>query len=621
MLWLIGRLMYWGLVLSIWVGVVAGFVIAYYAYGLPDVEQAFSPTRRPAVTVLAIDGSELASVGDIYGLPVQVKNLPPSLIQAVIATEDRRFYNHFGLDIIGVVRAIWTNVSQGGIRQGGSTITQQVAKNLFLTPEKTYGRKIREAILALWLENQFAKDEILSIYLNRMYFGAGTWGVDGAARKYFGIPATRLSTWQSAMLAGLLKAPSRYNPRSNADRAEKRTLVVLANMVAAGYLSAQDAKRASSQKGATVLSRRGGGSRYFVDWVLARVPGFVSVDRDVVVRTTLQPTIQRLAGQAVIKHLDGAGAKQNVTQAALVIMSLDGALRAMVGGRSYAKSQFNRVTQARRQPGSAFKPLVYLAGLEAGMRDNTIFKDEPININGWKPANIDRQYRGAVTMVEALAKSINTVAVKIAQRVGFNNVRKIAARLGIRGDLGNHPSLALGAAEVSLLDLTGAYAVLANGGRAVWPYAIIDIRSRDGTLLYTRSGSGPGRVVAAHHASVMNAMLASVIEGGTGHRAAIDRPIAGKTGTSQNFRDGWFVGYSADLVGGVWMGNDNGSAPKKLTGGGLPAMIWRDAMLGAHRGKPARPLFGGDGGELPADNQKGKGGIMKILSDFFGTKN
>jgi penicillin-binding protein 1A len=369
-----------------------------------------------------------------------------------------------------------------------------------------------------------------------------------------------------------------------------------------------------------VLTRRGGGSRYFVDWVLARVPGFVSVDRDVVVRTTLSPANQRSSDQAVIRYLDGAGGKQNVTQAALVMMTPDGALRAMVGGRSYAKSQFNRATQARRQPGSAFKPLVYLAGLEAGIRDTTILKDEPININGWKPANIDRKYSGPMTMQEALAKSTNTVAVKIAQRAGIGNVRKVASRLGIRGDIGDHPSLALGAAEVSLLDLTGAYAVFANGGRAVWPYAIIDIRDRDGTMLYTRSGSGPGRVVTARHASVMNAMLASVIETGTGHRAAIDRPAAGKTGTSQNFRDGWFVGYTADLVTGVWMGNDNGSVPKKLTGGGLPALIWHDAMLGAHRGLKARPLFGDNDSTAQAEKQSGTSGIIKILSDLFSTQ-
>ncbi|MBT4889707.1 MAG: PBP1A family penicillin-binding protein [Rhodospirillales bacterium] len=617
---------YWGLIATIWGTVAVGGVLGFYAFGLPDVEKAFSPTRRPAVTVLAHDEVELASVGDLYGLAVRLEDLPSALPQAVIATEDRRYYEHFGLDIIGLARAVWVNVSSGSVRQGGSTITQQVAKNLFLTPERTYARKVREAMLAVWLESRFSKDEILSVYLNRMYFGSGTWGVDGAARKYFGVPASRISTWQAAMLAGMLKAPSRYNPINSEKKAAERTQVVLNNMVAAGYLSVDAAAKAKKNKQARVSSgKSGGNSRYFVDWVLKQVPGYVSVDRDVVVRTTLDSKIQRGADLAVSKHLDGAGTKQNVSQAALVVMTPQGAVRALVGGKSYAKSQYNRATQARRQPGSAFKPLVYLAGLEAGLRDNSVLTDEPININGWKPRNFDKKFRGPVSLQEALAKSINTISVQVARHAGYGNVAKVAGRLGVRGNLGTHPSLALGSVEVSLLDLTGAYAVLANGGHGVWPFAILEITARDGEVLYKRSGSGPGRVVTAHDASVMNAMMAGVIETGTGHNAAIGRPAAGKTGTSQNFRDGWFVGFTADLVAGVWMGNDDGSAPKKLTGGGLPAMVWRDTMKTAHKGMPQRSLFGTRVIDLPDEQQNlpqaqdnnQSGGIMELLSDFF----
>lgn len=613
---------YWGLVCTIWGGVSLGFILGFFAFGLPDVDKAFDATRRPAVTVLAMDGTELASVGDLYGLPVQLADLPASLPQAVIATEDRRYYDHFGLDLIGLGRAVWVNVSAGSIRQGGSTITQQVAKNLFLTPERTYARKIREAMLAVWLENRFSKDQILSVYLNRMYFGSGTWGVDGAARKYFGVPATRVSTWQAAMLAGMLKAPSRYNPIASAQKSTERTHVVLGNMVAAGYLSAAAAQKAKTNKKARVATRRGGGSRYFVDWVLARVPGFISVDRDVVVHTTLSPKIQRAAELAVRKHLEGAGKIQNVSQAAVVVMTPTGELQAMVGGRSYAKSQFNRATQAKRQPGSAFKPLVYLAGLEAGLRDHTVIKDEPIDIKGWKPGNFDKKFRGPITIQEALAKSINTVAVQIARHAGYGNVARVAGRLGVRGDLGTHPSLALGAVEVSLLDLTGAYGVFANGGLAIWPHAIVEIKTRDGDVLYSRSSSGSGRTMAAHHASVMNSMLAGAIETGTGRKAKLDRPAAGKTGTSQNFRDGWFVGYTADLVAGVWMGNDNASAPKKLTGSGLPAMVWHDTMQAAHKGLPSRGLFGMNASDVTAEPkpepQPGDNSLIELLSDIFG---
>lgn len=615
----VGALVYWGVVASIWIGVLGGGVLAFYAYDLPDVDDAFAATRRPAVTVLAADGSELATVGDMYGSAVTLRDLPPALPQAVLATEDRRFYNHFGVDLIGLARAMWVNVQAGRIRQGGSTISQQVAKNLFLNPDRTIKRKVQELLLALWLEQKFTKDEILTVYLNRVYLGRGTWGVDAAARKYFNRPASEISTWQAAVIAGLLKAPSRLNPISNPDGARDRAHVVLANMVAAGYLTSTAAETAKQEKSGRVATRLGGGSRYFVDWVLERVGSFVSVDRDIIVQTTLDPVIQNAADRALVTTLDGPGEESGVSQGALIAMTPTGALRAMVGGRSYGKSQFNRATQARRQPGSAFKPLVYLAGLEAGLGPRSVLVDEPVNIGGWQPRNFDKQHRGAMAMQDALAASVNTVAVKVGQHAGWGNVVKTARRLGISEDLKPNPSIALGAGEVSLLSLSGAYAAFANGGMGVWPYGISQIKSRDGETLYTRAGDGPGRVIAPRHAATMNAMLSRVIaEGGTGKRARIDRPAAGKTGTSQDYRDGWFVGYTADLVMGVWMGNDDGSKTKNLTGGGLPAGVWREAMRAAHNGIPVRALHGTEDarpGDQPAD---GDGGLLiGLISDWL----
>jgi len=620
---MLGGMVYWGIVGSIWIAVLGGGVLAYYAYDLPDVDDAFKATRRPAITVLAADGSELATVGDLYGAAITLKELPTALPQAVLATEDRRFYDHFGVDLIGLARAMWVNVLAGRIRQGGSTITQQVAKNLFLAPDRTIKRKAQELLLALWLESKFTKDQILTVYLNRVYLGRGAWGVDAAAQKYFNRPASGLSTWQSAVIAGLLKAPSRLNPISDPKAASARASVVLANMVNAGYLTKLQADAAKRQKTSRIVSHRGSGSRYFVDWILERLPSFVSVDRDIIVHTTLDPVIQQAVEQTMIQALDGPGSRAGVLQGALVAMAPDGALRTMVGGRSYGQSQFNRATQARRHPGSAFKPIVYLAGLEAGLKPKSLLVDEPIDINGWKPRNFDKQHRGSMTMQDALSASVNTIAVKIGRLAGWETVVTIARRLGMTDELPPNPSIALGATDVSLFSLTGAYAAFANGGMGVWPYGIIEIRDRAGDVLYTRSGNGPGRVIAPRHADAMNRMLSRVInDGGTGQRAKLDRPAAGKTGTSQGYRDGWFIGYTADLVMGVWMGNDDGSKTKNLTGGGLPAVVWRDAMLSAHNGVPPHPLPGQDA-PVPQDDGRGggkgdgKGSLFSVISNWL----
>ncbi len=587
-------LLKWGAVATIWLAVITAGVAAWYLADLPDVEAALAAARHPSVTVKAADGSVLATSGDVYGATLQVADLPPALPLAVLATEDRRFYDHFGLDVFGLARAMVANVRAGTVVQGGSTITQQAAKNLFLSPERTIKRKVQELALALWLEHEFTKDEILAIYLNRTYFGAGAYGVDAAARKFFDQPATRISTYQAAMLAGLLKAPSRYNPIASPENAALRTRQVLDRMVDAGYLSPDEARTAEQQKGTMVAElgdRRG--SRYFVDWVLAQVSDFVSThDRDVVVVTTLDPRLQRLAETKAKEMLDGPGAEKNASQAAIVSMTLDGAVRAMVGGRAYTRSKFNRAVQAYRQPGSAFKPLVYLAGLEAGLLPDSRIVDAPVQVNGWRPRNFNGRYKGEVTLRQALSQSINTVAVRVSERAGRRNVMDAARRFGITADLKPIPSLALGTGDVSLIELTSVYAVFANGGIGVWPYGIDRIHDTEGRRLYSRSGSGPGRVASPQHTSALTGMLVGVVEHGTGRAAKLSRPAAGKTGTSQNYRDAWFIGFTADLVTGVWMGNDDGRAMKRVTGGTLPAQLWRQYMDEAHAGTRAKPLPG-----------------------------
>ena len=581
-----------GATLTVWVVAGVALLVGYYALDLPDVEDALAAGRRPGVTLLAADGEVLATFGEVHRRPVHLADLPPALPAAVLATEDRRFHDHFGLDILGLGRALLANMEAGRIVQGGSTITQQVAKNLFLSPERSLKRKVQELMLALWLERRLTKNEILTLYLNRVYFGAGAYGVEAASQRFFDKPAAELTLYQSAMLAGLLKAPSRYNPANSPALARDRANQVLANMTDAGAIDVQTAEAARRDGGRTgkgVDPLRIG--RHFADWVMERLPGYVTMGaQDLVVTTTLDRRLQRLAEAEIEATLATAGAKSGVEEAALVTLTPDGAVRAMVGGRNYRESQFNRATRALRQPGSAFKPLVYLAALEAGLDPGSRVLDGPISIADWTPANIDNRYRGQVALTEAFAQSLNTAAVRVAQAAGPHRIVEVARRLGIGSDLNPTLGLALGTDEVSVLDLTAAYGVFANGGIGVWPYAILEIKDGDGRLLYTRQGSGPGKVVSAERVEQMSAMMQEVILSGTGRAAALDRPAAGKTGTSQNFRDAWFVGYTADLVTGLWMGNDDGDAMKRVTGGTLPAQTWKRYMLAAEKGFPIRPL-------------------------------
>jgi len=584
----------WSAVAGLWAVIAVAGVLAWQAYKLPDIGDLDRYTRAGAVRMIGADGRMFASFGQIYGDALTVAELPPSLVQAVIATEDRRFYDHPGIDPIGLARAVWMNLRAGRVVQGGSTLTQQLAKNVFLTADRSLERKLQELLLAFWLEHTFSKDEILAIYLNRVYFGAGAYGVDAAARKYFGIPATRLGLAESALLAGLLKAPSRYNPAVDPERAGKRTSVVLANMVDAGYID-QNTARAAAAKPIAIAgpAGRGSGPRYFADWVNDSLPDFVGrPSSDLEVVTTLDPGLQAVAERAVAEGL-AAARHGNGLQAALVVLDpATGAVRALVGGRDYGSSQFNRATQARRQPGSAFKPLVFLAALEAGWTPSDAIDDLPIRIAGWAPENIDGKFDGRITLAQALARSRNAATVRLQEAVGRGRVRSLARRLGLSGPLPDGPSLALGTGEASPLEVAGVYAGIANGGRAVFPFAVAAVRDRNGQALYERSGSGLSAVVSRRSAAALTDMLAGTIASGTGKAARLDRPAAGKTGTTQDYRDAWFAGFTADLVAVVWIGRDDNTAMDRVTGGGLPADIWKRFMIAAQRDWPVRPLSG-----------------------------
>ncbi|MGH6931746.1 MAG: transglycosylase domain-containing protein, partial [Dongiaceae bacterium] len=566
--------------------------LGWLSYDLPDVSRLNEIRRQPSITLLANDGSVLASYGDLYGQAVKLSELPPYLPRAVLATEDRRFYSHFGLDVRGLLRAAYINLREWRLVQGGSTITQQLAKNIFLTPDRTVRRKGQEMLLAIWLERNFSKDQILTLYLNRVYFGAGTYGVDAASRKFFGKPATKVSPFEAAMLAGLLRAPSVFNPLNDPRAADDRARLVLRNMVAAELLSESEAKSIAQGAEATAkvaADYRTG--RHFADWVLDQVSSYVGfVDRDLVVVTTLDPRLQRMAESDLARVLDQTGAERQAAQGALIAMAPRGAVRAMVGGRDYSTSQFNRATKSLRQPGSAFKPFVFLAGFERGFTPDSRFVDSPLAVDGWSPGNYEGKYFGDVTLREAFARSLNSVAVQLSEQVGRNRVIEGAQRLGITSELTPGPSIALGSSGVSLLDLTAAYATFDNNGYGVWPHGIEQILDTNNQILYQREGSGPGRVVEPRNVAAMIDMMSAVVEWGTGRGAKLDRPAAGKTGTGQDFRDAWFIGFTAELVTGVWVGNDDGTPMEKVSGGSLPTKLWHDFMAGALEGQPPRPL-------------------------------
>ncbi len=588
-----GNVFYWGGVAGVWAAIILAGMVAVVTVTMPPSTLANIKKRPPNVTLVASDGTVLAERGLRRGY-IRLTRMPPHLVNAVLATEDRRFRSHFGVDPIGLIRAMARNVLAGAVVEGGSTITQQLAKNIFLTPERTLTRKFQEVVLALWLETQLSKDEILELYLNRVYFGAGTYGVEAASKRYFGKSARNVSVAEAALLAGLLKAPSRYAPTSSPRRAEERASVVLANMVSAKLLSPERAMAALSEP-AKVRSPDGlTGYEYAADWVVEILPGLLGEWKsDVIVEVTINPALQRRTQELVNTVMTRQGAARGAGQASALVLDTKGAIKALVGGKSYKESQYNRMVKSRRQPGSAFKPFVYLAALESGLTPDTLIDDGPVNINGWRPRNYKKGFRGAITMREALAQSINTVAVRLTMEAGRWRVVRTARRLGIESDIHDNPSLALGTAEVTLLELVSAYVPFANGGYRTVPHIVSRIRTAKGKVIYQRRTLGRPRAIAPVYVGAMNEMMREVMTSGTGKSAALaDRPSAGKTGTTQGFRDAWFVGYTANYVAGVWVGNDDGSPMKKVTGGSLPAQIWKSVMTEAHRQKRPVPLPG-----------------------------
>lgn len=583
---LLRRVLGWVSVLGIWGTVVVAVMVGYYALDLPTVGTLEQAARRPSLTFEAFDGTRLASYGDYYGDVLEVGDFSPFLPRAIVAIEDHRFYRHFGVDLLGLARAMWVNLRAGRLVQGGSTLTQQLAKNLFLTPERSLRRKIRELLLSLWLEQTFTKDEILSIYMNRVYLGAGAYGFDAAAQTYFGTSARNLTLSQAAVLAGLLKAPSRYSPSRSPALALARADRVLSAMAHEGLITAAQLKTARANP-AVFKKRKSDQSLYFTDWARGRVEGMVGASAgDLVIRTTFDPRAQEIATRHLRTELADRGTKNRVEQGAVVVLAPDGAVQALVGGRDYRTSQYNRASQALRQPGSAFKVFVFLAGFEDGLRPETVMNDAPISIDGWSPRNYGNRYRGQVTLRDAFAYSSNSIAAQITQKVTPQRVADVAYRLGVDAVLNPSPALALGASEITLLDLTGAYAVLANGGWWVQPYGITRITDRAGRVLYDHRKDQGAAVVARDDHAMIDSILRDVTARGTGQAVDLPWPVAGKTGTTQSNRDALFVGYTPAHVVGIWYGNDDDSPMKGVTGGTLPARSWgrivRDLQRDSH---------------------------------------
>jgi penicillin-binding protein 1A len=586
------RLFYWGVVLGLWSAIAVVGVVIWVGAHLPAIQALEIPKRPPTIEIVGLDGSVLATRGEMAGANVSLKDLPPYLPKAFIAIEDRRFYAHYGVDPLGIARAAVANVLHRGVSQGGSTLTQQLAKNLFLTQERTLQRKLQEVELALWLERKHSKSEILELYLNRVYFGSGAYGVEAAAQRYFGKSAKNVTLAEAAMLAGLVKSPSRLAPNRNPEGAEQRARTVLTAMAEAKFITGAQAQASIGHPSYNVKPAGAGTINYVADWIGEVLDDLVGqIDQNIVVETSIDPKLQGVAEASVIDELAAKSVKFNVSQGALVAMTPDGAVRAMVGGRNYAESQYNRAITAKRQPGSAFKPFVYLTAIEAGLTPETIRQDAPLDVKGWKPENYSHEYFGAVTLTQGLALSLNTVAVRLGLEVGAKNVVRTAHRLGISSKLDANASIALGTSEVSLTELVGAYAPFANGGMGVSPHVVTRIRTSEGKVLYARAADQLAQVIEPRNVAMMNTMMQETLLSGTARKAEIPGWMAaGKTGTSQDFRDAWFIGYTANLVTGVWLGNDDNSPTKKATGGGLPVEVWTRFMRAAHQGVPVASL-------------------------------
>jgi penicillin-binding protein 1A len=587
------------LLATIWGTILVGLILLWFIQDLPDLNTLQSNVRTPSITIQTLDGAVINTYGDVFDEMVRIQDLPAHVPQALMAVEDRRFYYHFGVDFFGIIRAAYQNYRAKRVVQGASTLTQQLAKDLLIRQglfpinDRSLKRKVLDVLLAIWLEWKFTKDEILTMYLNRVYLGGGTYGIEAASQRYFNKSARELTVFESAVIAGLMKAPTRYSPSSNPEKARERAKIVLQLMEEAGFI--KDAQKYFNE-GMHILesSKQENSFKYFCDWVMELIPNFVnSMDRDLIVVTTLDPAMQRHADRVCLDYIADMGGKLKTSQLSLLAMSPDGAVRAMIGGQDYKKSQFNRATSALRQPGSSFKMFTYLAAMEEGMRPQDMIDDGPVVIGNWRPSNYTYKAQGEISLHDAFARSVNHVAIRLMQKVTPKKVIEVAHRLGITSKMEEHLSLSLGAIESTLLDLTTAFATYANQGRAVWPYGILEIRDKEGNILYRREEQQTHVVIKPEPLAKMRTLLRAVVGGGSGSRANVSPTVMGKTGTNgdkNGNRDAWFfsirepiendIGFQ-NLVVGVWTGNDtNKLMSNACSGSGLPAMVAAAFYLG-----------------------------------------
>ena len=565
---------------------VCGYVMYCYLT-MPNMLKAVAQTRQPSTVIMAENGNDIAKFGNVYAQVIYPDKLPENLTNAVMAIEDHRFYKHFGFDVFGFTRAVLTNIFRKRYAQGASTITQQVAKNIFLTPNKTVKRKVQELILSLWLEKKFSKNQIMALYLNRVYFGSGNYGAEAAANWYFNKSVNDLNVREAAIMAGMLKAPNRYNPILQREAALKRADIVLKNMKKYKFLSPKEYESARNLPVSNGQQYRVTGGKHFAQYVYDEVNDFIGErSEDIVVMTTLDQKLQETA-ERILREKIAAAKDKNVHEGAVVIMDKTGAVKAMVGGVDYNRSQFNRAVQAKRQAGSAFKPFVYLTALQVGFTPASIISDEPITVGKWKPENYTKRYYGNVSLTYALAQSLNAATVRLSRELYLRDIANNARKMGITTDLALTPSMVLGTNGVKVIDMATAYTALANGGYQVWPYVINEVATHDGRQLYVRTAAKSERILQQRDVLNLTQMLEAVINQGTGHNAKLPIFAAGKTGTTQNYRDAWFIGWTNKYVAAVWVGNDDDKPMNKVGGGSLPAMIWHDIMATTVKDTPA----------------------------------
>ncbi|MCT4575416.1 MAG: PBP1A family penicillin-binding protein [Alphaproteobacteria bacterium] len=579
-----------GFIAMIWLSISLIFYVIYLSLSLPDVKQIKNRQGlRPTITFLDTTGKQIVKYGDSYD-HVIIENIPNDLINAVVSTEDRKFFSHNGFDIIGFMRAMAVNLSKMRFAQGGSTITQQLAKNLFLTNQKSINRKIQEMILALYIETQYSKEEILESYLNNVYLGAGNYGVESASMDYFGKHIYDINFEEAIILAGLLKAPSSYSPKYHKEKAFKRALVVASTMRDNGF----SIPEINFEKNVTVKNHRSNRDvdnyRYFTDMASDRMYKYLGdVKQDIIVKTTYDMNLQKIAEQSVSKYEQDIKNKQ-ANQVAFVSMQKDGSIVAMLGGFDYYESQLNRVYQTKRQTGSAFKPVVYLSAIEKGLTPYTEIDDAPLKIGNWEPNNFDYKFHGKISAMKAFAKSYNIPAIKVMQKYGRGNVLKMAKKLGITSKIESNLTTALGTNSLSLLELVNAYVIMSNEGYKTTPYLIREIVNKDGDVLYKHEIIKE-QVLKSKHLKHINRMLREVVDNGSGKKSKVKKIVSyGKTGTTQKYRDAWFIGYNDKLVTGIWLGNDNATPTNRVTGGSFPAKIWKNYNERAYKNAEARNI-------------------------------